>query len=1739
MKDTKQRIAEYKEKLPKVKEKFIAMIALLIVSASMLTTVSFAWVLLSTSPEATGITTAVAANGNLEIALANGTMGAPGATLLGDGDKDLIDRNITWGNLVNLSDPSYGLSNMVLRPALLNRYDLVNSPLRAAVYSADGRFDALSTDFAFAKWQNYSDREGGEFSLTDEYGLRAIMSTKYSTDQSGFNYYQPIKYGEVVDANRKTTDVYNSIVGNSGYMNTLAVLMAAYMDAMLVANGSSLSFLLDGNKTISVKDMENLRDIFRDFSKALALEQEYYLAMANYQIFLKQYTEQTPTTATITMSDLLASISAADSIKDDKIQTNKVDRKSVEIVVELHGLSSNIDDKALIDEHLVTLETLCQTGGTHKWSEIEHIVNELVTIYSCTLDGTPIGSIGGSAATKYLDGKAHKAVITNGVLKNYEQRTGAKMNVEGLKVTLAGQSIIADITTNADHDNSSYAKDLVKAEAMLDSTREEFKLQEPQKMPNETYGFAIDFWVRTNALDSFLILEGNVLTETRYEDAKGRDADGNEVQLYTVAEKTGESVGGADITFARDVYYKEVRANLVYNAGELVDFTEAVDGTHVIQVWYYHEDHSPYSYFRVREATQTDPTVGIWYEAKTGANDTVTYDKVSTTVTEPTWKQNEVEYVIGYEGENRVWDENSSSLISINSTTQGSGSCFVFYAHTPEDQDRGLELLSSLKIAFVSDGNVLTQAYLDTERFYSDSGKIIVPLALDKDSISIKDNNEDRLAITPLNKNEAMLISAIVYLDGTKITNDQVLATSDIQGQFNIQFGNAWDQNAASNDKLESEELTIGASISKSEFDYDSGEALTTRVTANISGINPQKVQAFFVRTITSTQGVPLSNVVNFTNNGDGTWSADYTFPGPGEFVLRSLRIDGVEYDLPKDNRPTVSISGFAITGISWDVGGSSYRWLTSASSVSTGVQLNMAMAVEDNKIPQIVGMFHGDGQTVSVNFAYDRDAQTWKGTANFATSGIYVLDMLVIDGAYFPIDTQHQKTAEVISGMKVAVYTTSPQYIVIRSDTNLEDANLAVQVEIMDNTGKELVGLSGVTLYYGRKGYISDEVGMDADLKWNATAGYYEGTMEAKPGEYEFLRVSVASNEITSATTAPTFRVISPEAYPEFEAGRTPLSQYAPNGGVLDVQLKNADGAKVAAVVQQYVNGNWVAYKTIESHSNASGVYAFAVPDAGTYRIQKLLLQDVFDDEQNYIPAASVWSEVNSYVIDWEEAGADTEGYLPGTQTTIVKEIQAELTGAVNLGGTSLADAVAEFMASQSLTDAGRYGEELKLTLTAGGVPFVGATNVKLTYLYDFKPQEYGGYSASSQQTFEQKFIEDNGSKTVTITLTDPDGDGIYTVDSNATLIYAGKYTFAGGSYVLAEYDDKVVPLNADDFTSTISVYSKKPTIKFTAVNPAATTVNANDEQVAAVNKISSDQFTVNAYIKGTKEWAFVYYWNYEVPTVTMQMQDSSTFESATFTLVNPAGADYNNVVKFEAPNTDVDSNVGYRTGGTGEDTKYPLGSQTISQISVVKNGITFTALLSNAITFNQPDVIKYVAFQVTDESYNGFAPEGIASGDGNTIVAVMPELSWLTAKEGGSVTVTKTTPGTAERYYTVRTESDGCGGNNTYYTLYEVTPTTYEGNGEATKHQVAYWQDSSGNKYYPGNQYTFADTLTLTAVIETVDTEGTVEMVGSGREVNKGSNNLTSKPANATEVADTDDRIKEQNIVWEEKKD
>ncbi|MBQ7398622.1 MAG: hypothetical protein IJW09_07370, partial [Clostridia bacterium] len=1152
MNETKKRIAEYKKKLPKLKEKVLATALLVILAFAMATTSTFAWLVLSRAPEVSNVSTTVAANGNLEIALASGSLEAliaPGASAVGDSNKDLLERNITWGNLINLADPAYGLEELTLRPAMLNYSSLAESPLYGAIYGEDGRIKTLSSNFAYASWVPPQNGLPGKFIIPQEgqAGVRVIASTTVSAE--GFWAQYEILKSSASSLNATVGTNYIGVTQNSKWMTSLANVMGAYMTGVLN----------DTDETIASADLINLYDMLVAFSNVMAAEANAMAEMANLQTFINEGKAEISFTK-YTADTLFDLVGANESATNTNLKNRGLQ------ITNLHLFKTDYDNIQKYTEIIGGLK-----NSSCKSSAIKEVVDGLVTVSECTLNGKTVAQLAAdkSSAISAVLGGNNNAVITNGLIYRFEQRIGAYMEVK-TKIPvkyIISTSVSATITTSA-VPPSDFSKDEAYAISMSENASDEGR---GEMVANDPYGLALDFWIRTNAQNAYLTLQGNVLTETTEITATGTDMNNNTVDLYT-ATMSAKDETGETITYTVDVY----------KSGDQ------------------------------------------WY----------TTDHVSITPeSEPTLKKIEVETVVGYEGDNRVWEGSPGLNLSVNSTTQGSGSCYVYYADTPEDQARSLELLKSMRVAFIDiNGNLLAEAKMDTEHFYADSGKVIVPLVLDIDNcidLGMNAMGETTYAITALEQNVPMFVTAIIYLDGTELGNEDVLSASSIQGQFNIQFGSNIDLNAIEDETLASKELIVSAEVDNTKFDYDTAEGdMSSTFTVKVTGTQPKTMTAWLIRSINASQGTREAKII-FVDQGDGTWKADYKFTLPGTYVLRSVQLDGVEKDLTGD-RPKVEVDGFALNYLTWSYGSQSETTIMTASpSVSMEVYLEFA-AKDPTKLPRSVqGRFLRTGDGAAVNVDFSNNNGTWTGMATFLSSGEYKLQYLVLtvpgpDGKpkenYYELPTEPinmQKTVDVKLGMKVAVYTSSKTDFLYRGPDHQE--KLLMQVKIMDNTDVEMKGLSNVRLYYASKSSGLDENGLYAELTWNGTTGYYEGEFESKIGMYHFNRVTVGENndKLSNDTVSPTFFIVSPVP-PTFNKGTSQPFYYTPSSGAanLSVVINDCEAAVVHAILLK----DGVEYETPVKGDLSVGNWVFPIPTGesndGVWRIKEIHISGVYDED-------------------------------------------------------------------------------------------------------------------------------------------------------------------------------------------------------------------------------------------------------------------------------------------------------------------------------------------------------------------------------------------------------------------------------------------------------------------------------------------------------------------------------------------
>lgn len=1515
MNDTQRRIKAYQDALPRIRERIVAVALLLAMSLMMMVSASFAWLTISRAPAVMGVNTTVAANGSLEIALASGDGStAPGDSRIGDSfareGQTVFASNQTWGNLINLGDPAYGLENLTMRPAQLNTADLLESPLFAAAYSWDGRITEVTSDFGYASWVPPEGNIPGYFGTSDQKGVRAISSMELQDVGGDIVYYEMVSAAE--SKNRVAGSTYLALGDNNKYMPSLATMMGLYMTARMNPDDATLS-----NPDCEAADIQNLRDMYAAFLGAFDQEAEAIAALVNLQLFLqKGEGNYTPYTKEMVYATTTA------KLKAEGIQVTNLDQF--------------IKDRNTIVSDLEKLRTISSSGTSLKWKDsgLNDIVNNLVNVGACTIgaNNTPISSIGASNAASYLSG-TQEARITNGILYRFEERVGSYIAVKDLgisaKVKRMGitipATVKANIQTTAPRNYNLFNNDQTYAESLNTGD-----YVGGTYVAVDTYGLAVDLWVRTNASSSYLTLEGNVITESEMVRATATDANGNEVELYTISVSGTDEETGETVTITTDVY-------------------SLSDGSTV--TWYSAADHRPLS------------------DEEMGGQ-------------EPVAKMVEKVTVVGYEGENRVWD--ASKQLSSDATTQGSGSCYVYYADTPEDQARSLTLLEAFNVAFVDgNGQLLCNAVMDTKHYYAQSGRVIVPLVLSpSNSINLGEDYTGQVtyAIIPLQTNVPTRITALVYLDGTKLNNDDVLSAADIQGQLNIQFGSSNSLQPIENEKLESEQRSVSASVSQTQFNYDSHVgAMRTTVTINVEGDEPGTVTAFFIREISATQG-SREDTMTFSRDQEGKWVADHVFTTPGNYILRSVRLDGVDYDL--EAPPRVEIAGFTVESLSCEQAENNHISVMTAAN-SSPVDVRLKFATNDvSKMPRTVqGRFlRDDGSATNINFTYNPTTGFWTGSAAFLSSGHYSLRYLVLDGEYAELDENLWQTATVYLGMKAAVYTTSPHsFKYVPSEMTDNQKLLGMQVKILDNMGNEMPGLSGVKLTYGMKG--SGIRKMDADLIWNGS--YYVGRMpNGGPGIWQFSYVTVGSNTITTATTSPTFTVLSPEQ-PAYHTHSTLAYQYKPNNdAVMNAQITNSAAAQVQAYIVKAgaKDGVWVTGTIGGEYTTTDGKivnnWSFRVPtDAngyqdGNWQLTQLKLWDVFDKDGN------AYTEEKALILD-----------VPaGNVTKVVSRIVPTfVAGQSRNFGKDGGNVTASFMQEHIISG---LSVDIKDTMDEALVDSEGnllVTDVKLTFTYvNGSSATNGGYTSNS-------LTNATAGATVTVPLTNDGSNTRFVQKENQTILYAGNYTttfsfkVSGTTYTYAGSQDtetaKALPANAPVF----SVWSKAPALTITGGTPSGsnpTKITYTTQDVAwYLGGGTMPTFTVGTNMTSS-------YSNYAATLYAVATADNSTQRHGNFTrptlTVTVAGVADGYTASFTLPAGSADAVAFSRTGnGTIKQTLgkvsqikswksnlnalthtlqayYGHGEQTISTMTLTKGNMTYTVTLENPLKINNPSSVN-----------------------------------------------------------------------------------------------------------------------------------------------------------------------------------
>ncbi|MBE6107075.1 MAG: hypothetical protein E7192_00355 [Erysipelotrichaceae bacterium] len=509
-----------------IKKKLSAAILMLLISCIMCVTSTYAWFTLSTAPEITGVSTTVGANGSLEIALSKLDGTEPAISAANDGTLALKEKNLTWGNQVDLSDTSYGLSNVILYPAALNvTHTTVNNAetstidktyiLKTPVYGPDGRVSSL-TENTFTGAFNTTNSSFNQNNA--ERGVRAIGTVSGMSSRQ--LAYRTALANITSNKSSALSTVKQSFSNNGSPLAVLAVKYVATAEKTVV-KGSEVNEMRD-----LVNDMQS---ILNNIEKGMLNAFDALLASKVYD----ETTGQDGDLGTVTETDYLIAHAAIQgdsftinnfTVSGDKV-TFSAEQKSFEItnpqfvslITEYKDMVNKVSE---VDGQLDTLYTNAVAAGKaannsfnenaeFSWGEISNIFNKLVMTSAVTVNGYStteakenIFSIASQGITVQLNDGSGIYYDFSEFIGNYQSSVaipdGTTIVYGSLSLNMNGATVY--ITTT-------YAGEakLDTMKAVASSAGEPSGTASNASITDE-YGYVIDFYVRTNAADSYLLL---------------------------------------------------------------------------------------------------------------------------------------------------------------------------------------------------------------------------------------------------------------------------------------------------------------------------------------------------------------------------------------------------------------------------------------------------------------------------------------------------------------------------------------------------------------------------------------------------------------------------------------------------------------------------------------------------------------------------------------------------------------------------------------------------------------------------------------------------------------------------------------------------------------------------------------------------------------------------------------------------------------------------------------------------------------------------------------------------------------------------------------------------------------------------------------------------------------------------------------------------------------------------------
>ena len=750
-----------------IKSKLMAAICMLLVSSIMMVSSTYAWFTLSTAPEVTGITTAVGANGNLEMALlpADGSIDTINQNSgVGNSTADITLRNTTWGNLVDVSSETYyGLQNITLYPSALETgnggTDALGNPtkllgaayLATPTYGADGRVAELIANtstgvYNTAKSQFFPDADGAT-----NYGVRAVGTASGMTARQ--LAYRNAKAAGNAAKGLATTYAAQSLTANGNALATIAVKKA----------------LVEG-ATYTADDLAAMGRIITELTKDEGVLDQIETAYIQYLVAFAASAEVTEDSVYTTIQAEAQKEGASLTTVKAKIDELLKDKDVTLPAALTAGMDAFNASVTTVGQAKSAYEELAATPEPYSWEQISPILSKLANPDNMKVNNYTMAQIQADKnplVNEVIGGKGITVTVPSGggVYADVADQCGdykANVKVEGV------EAMGITINTDAIMDTESNVSPayLVQMEKGVNEAKAPASGAAGSNPMSDMFGYIIDMAFRTNAAESELRLQQDAIDRIYSTNKVGaeietekKDAEGNPITESTMGHGATMTFQSADPTFGTEkvkglmsairLVFFDPDTKDVYATGKL-DITNATIGTDGVTA-------KIYLYEKVAGGTVTysEITKAKYDEAVAAGVTGVDYYSYTAATYEGATP-------VAGDGKTYYTLVDGKYVVAEDTTAEGT----YYIQKTAESYDK------------LADDTAI-------QAVYTAGNKVYVQNTATGNEVAVANNK-----IMNLNQNTAHKLSVLVYLDGNLVGNDDVAvaAAQSMTGKMNLQF---------------------------------------------------------------------------------------------------------------------------------------------------------------------------------------------------------------------------------------------------------------------------------------------------------------------------------------------------------------------------------------------------------------------------------------------------------------------------------------------------------------------------------------------------------------------------------------------------------------------------------------------------------------------------------------------------------------------------------------------------------------------------------------------------------------------------------------------------------------------------------------------------------------------------------------------------------------------------------------